>query len=406
MTTIDRGRSETGPRRRGHRWTRTSLAMVLAGVLVVTTLSAVGTSTLGASPAAAKTAKRAKTAATAAKPVPVSIGVYAGSFYTWLPYLAAKAGFFAKNGIDANLVSLSNGPVAFSALASSSVDVVDGDVSLAGPFIEKGVGLKVLSGSTDAGWKIVAPQDSKLPGLSKGFPASVRGLKGTSLAVWTLGSSSYYVARYYMTSAGLPANSVTYVAAGGPFQSVAAIQAGQVQAAIEAPDATYLLVKLLHAKMVFDPVAEKAKLPKAEQQLIGRPSGALWARSGWASSNKTAVSRMQLALMETDLWMHQPGNLTKVVSLLQSGTQLPKPVTGATVQPFVKEMLQYVESYYPPSSAQVFSKFWLSQGLLNKKLPVSEQLLASVPATAAAVTARVKAAGNGAAGNGALKPGA
>jgi len=382
----------------------------LAGVLVLAAMSTAGVgpalaTTPGAPHASAQPASAqpasAQTVARSAPPISVKVGVYAGSFYTWLPYLAAKAGFFAKNGVNASLVNLSNGPVAFSALASSSVDVVDGDLSLAGPFIQKGVGLKIMSGSTDAGWKVVAPQNTQLTGLSKGFPASVRGLKGKSLAVWTLGSSSYYVARYYVTSAGLPANAVTYVAAGGPFQSVATIEAGQVQAAIEAPDAAYLLVKLLHAKMVFDPAADKASLPKSVQQLIGRPSGALWVRSPWAKSNAAGVSRMQLALAETDVWMHDPANLTKVVSLLQSGTQLPKPVTGATVRPFVQQMLQYVEAYFPASSATVYSKFWVSQGLLAKPIPASTQLLPTVPATAAAVTSRVKAAGKGAVNPGA-----
>lgn len=399
MSTIRTGRTTNGPGRRGRPWGRCGTA-ALAGVLVLTTMSTAGVGQAQAA-TSAQAATPAQTVAKSAAPISVKVGVYAGSFFTWLPYLAAKAGFFAKNGVDASVVNLSNGPVAFSALASSSVDVVDGDLSLAGPFIQKGVGFKIMSGSTDAGWKIVAPQNTTLTGLSKGFPASVRGLKGKSMAVWTLGSSSYYVGRYYVTSAGLPADSVTYVAAGGPFQSVATIEAGQVQAAIEAPDAAYLLVKLLHAKMVFDPAADKASLPKSVQQLIGRPSGALWVRSAWAKSNAAGVSRMQLALAETDVWMHDPANLARVVSLLQAGTQLPKPVTGATVQPFVQQMLQYVEAYYPASSATVYSKFWVSQGLLAKQIPASTQLLPTVPATAAAVTAKVKAAGKGA-----VKPGA
>lgn len=376
------GRFRARPRTAGR------LAGIVA-IAVALTVAACGSSPRGSATSQARTAKDA---ASGTIPVTLRVGIYPGSFYTWLPYLAEAQGFFARNGVSAHLVDLSNGPVAFAALASGSADMVDGDLSLAGPFIERGVGLSVLSGSTDAGWELVAPAGSPLPGISAGFPVSVRGLRGKTVAVWGLGSSSYYVARFYVSQAHVPAGAVTYVAAGGPVQSVETVIAKRVAAAIEAPDAAFVLTHIFHASMLFDPAADPQGLPPAIRSLVGRPSGALWVRTSWAKANPKAAASVQLALLEADLWMHQPASFARVEALLEQGQQLPSVVKGAEVAPFVHQMLGDIEAYYPPASARMFSKFWVSAGLLSKAIPASSQVLPSVPATQAAVEARVDAA--------------
>ena len=96
-------------------------------------------------------------------PVSVKVGYYPGSFFTWLVDLAWAAGFFQKNGIDAHMVPISaGGPVAFAGLVGGSLDLVMGDTTLAGPRIDKGIALRVVTGATSAGWVLVAPKGENL----------------------------------------------------------------------------------------------------------------------------------------------------------------------------------------------------------------------------------------------------
>ena len=116
----------------------------------------------------------------------VKVGYYQGSFFTWLVDLASAAGFFQKNGIDAHMVPISaGGPVAFAGLVGGSLDLVMGDTTLAGPRIDKGIALRVVTGATSAGWVLVAPKGENLGGA---YPKAVQSLKGKGIGVVGLGT--------------------------------------------------------------------------------------------------------------------------------------------------------------------------------------------------------------------------
>lgn len=322
--------------------------------------------------------------------------IYLGSFYTWLPYVASAEGFFTKNGINAHVIGItSGGPVAFAALANGSADVAMGDLSLAGPLLEKGVGLTLISGAVKGGWQLVAPKGSTAPTT---FPASVQYLKGKPIGVVSLGSSSYYFLQQLAVSGGIGANGVAYTALGGlPADAISALGAKRVTAAMVSPDLAYYLTNILGDKLIFN-TSSTSELTTAGGLLgtiAGKAGSGMWARNGWLSAHPGVAAKFQLAMDEADAWMHNPANLTKLISILQAEKDLAAFEQGAGAPKFFAYALPLILASEPggeTGAADVMS-FWVKTGLLGHTIPVSQWYSSTIPATEAQVTAAAAAAG-------------
>ncbi|HET9692622.1 MAG TPA: ABC transporter substrate-binding protein [Acidimicrobiales bacterium] len=385
--------------RRGakRRWRALALAPLLA-----TGLAACGSSSTSSSSATtAKTASGATSAtSTAGPPVAMNLEIYLGSYYTWLPYLAEAQGFFTKNNINANIIGLtSGGSVAFAALANGSADVAMGDLSLSGPLLEKGVGLTDISGAVHAGWQLVAPKGSPLPTT---FPASVKALKGKTIGVVGLGTSSYYFAQQLVAAAGLGPNDVQYAALGGVVaNAVSALQANRVAAAMVSPDAAYYLEHGQGDQLVFD-TSSNAALTSAGGLLgsiAGTDLGGMWARNGWLSAHPGVAKQFQLAMDEADVWMHNPANLQTVIADLQKENDLASFEQGPGGAAFFTYALPQIISYAAPGSGEAGMTFWNKAGLLPKVIPTSQWYSSTIPTSASQVVAAVDAAGESSLGS-------
>jgi len=338
--------------------------------------------------------------AAATKPIPVRIEIYLGSFYTWLPYIAYSKGFFARNGLDATIVGdTGGGPVAFAALASGSADVAMGDLTLAGPYLERGVGLTAISGAVQAGWELVAPKGSTLP---TGFPALAEALRGKTVGVVGLGSSSYYYVAALLQAAGVPTSAVSFAAVGGlPANFVSALDANRVAAATVTPDLAFYLVNDLGGRLLYDFNSPEA-LKKAGGllgALAGKSDGLMWASNAWLERYPGAAKRFQLAMEEADVWMHNPAHEGEVLALLGSEHDLAAFEQGPQGQTFLKEALPSIISWMPKGSARAFMRFWVHAGVLSHSIPSSTWVSPTMPRSASQVVAAVRAAGQGSLGD-------
>ena len=358
-----------------------SLALVLVGIV-------------GGSPAWAKAKTKTKAA-----PIPMNLEIYQGSYYTWLAYLAQAKGFFAQNGIAANIIPITGGgPVAFAALANGSADVAMGDLSLAGPLLERGQPLTAISGAVAAAWELVAPKTSSVPTT---YPAGIKALSGQPVGVVSLGSSSYDYLQQLVKSAGLGANGVAYTALGGLVANfVSALGANRVAAAMVSPDAAYYLVHDLGDKLVFN-LNDAAALKKVGGVLAttaGKSDGLMWARTPWLTAHPKATKDFQLAMEETDVWMHNPKNLNQVISVLGSEHDLAPFEQGPGAKKFFAYALPDIISYAPAGSANAFMNFWVKAGVLSKAIPAKKWFSSTLPSSAVQVVQAVKAAGKGSLG--------
>lgn len=144
---------------------------------------------------------------------------------TYLPiYLAADAGLFAKEGLDADLVEFRGGSDLIKAIASGSVDF--GVVSLAEVTmgIDAGQPLKAFYAGfnvPDFDWYAVSSIQS------------VAAAKGKRFGITLYGSSSDYLTRYVLSVNGIDATKdAQIIQSGQPATRLAAMQAGQLDVSI------------------------------------------------------------------------------------------------------------------------------------------------------------------------------
>ncbi len=371
------------------------LVAVLCAVSLLAAACSSSTSTSKPSSSSKSSATKSTT------PIPISIQLYSGSFYTYLADIAQVQGFFTKNGLDATMINVTaGGSVAMAAVASGSADMAMGDLPLTGPYLERGVGMTAVSGAVSAAWEIVAAKGETFPAS---YPASVHALAGKSVGVVGLGTSSYDYLKALLSTAGMSPTSVNYAALGGlPANAVAALGADRVAAAFVTPDLAYYLINDLHYQLVynFNSVADAEAAGGIWKTLAGKSDGFMWATNSWIAAHPGGVSRFQLAMEEADVWMHNPANLTKVLADLEAQKNVPSFAAGPAGPAYFKSILPYVVAYVPAGSATAFRSFWIKAGALNANFPPPSKWFASgIPTSSAQVVANVKAAGEGKLGN-------
>ena len=146
-------------------------------------------------------------------------------------WIATDERLYQKNQIDADLVYIGGSSVAVSALIAGEIDFIYGGADPIVSGILGGADLTLagfISNTTPISLYVV-------PGIAR-----VEDLKGKTVAVTRLASSTAYMAKVCFAQYNMEAvKDVPLIQSGGYPESVAAMQAGRVQAAMLAPPATY-----------------------------------------------------------------------------------------------------------------------------------------------------------------------
>lgn len=351
--------------------------------------------------------------APAATVTTVSFNEYQGTAYTWLLVLAKAEGFFSRNGINANIVATSGAPPAFAALDGGSLQFASGDMINGGTLLDRGTPLKIVAGLMKANQSLlIGAADAHLP---TSWPASVQALAGKPVGVVSPGSAFYYYANMILNAGGLSPSRVSFASTTAiPANIVAALGSGRVAAAMVPLAGAYGLVNVDHDVVLFDQDTVTASLfpgnvttPDALpvgsplRQLSNLVHQYLWATDSYISSHPTVVHGVQLALMETDVWLHNPVNLSKAVDYLINNNQVTNfPGQSASqVRSFLNADLPLLVSYVPPSNVATYQKVWKDAGVLPEVVPLGQFVDSGAPTSAADVVSQVDAAGQGSLGS-------
>lgn len=401
------GRIRAGGRRRGLR----SVGMAASLAAVGLALGSCGSSSKPA--ANASNAANASSASTPARTTNVNFNEYQGTAYTWLLVLAKAEGFFTRNGINANLVATSGAPPAFAALDGGSLQFASGDMINGGTLLDRGTPLKIVAGLMKANQSLlIASGSAHLP---TAWPASIQALAGKPVGVVSPGSAFFYYANMILNSGGLNPSKVNYASTTAiPANIVAALSSGRVAAAMVPLAGAYGLVNVDHDVVLFDQdtvtaslfpghVTTPADLPSSSplNQVSNLVHQYLWASDSYVASHPQVVREVQLALEETDVWLHNTKNLPTAVNYLINNNQVTKfpGQSQAQVRDFLTVDLPLLVSYVPTSDVTTYQQVWSSAGVLPKQLPVSQFVDPGVPSSPSAVVAQVKAAGQGSLGS-------
>lgn len=374
---------------------RQSHAVLLKTAVVLGLLVVVAACT--PAPVASPTsAPAAGTAAASAKPEPVKANLkvqgYVGLNLSWLTQVAIEKGFFARNGITAEFIPTATGAQAVAGLLSDSYQTSVCDPTICLPAVEKGEQLAVIAGQVGSLMSLVVHKDIPLPNLSKGFPDSFQDLKGKKIGVSAVGSITYYLTLASIKAAGMPANSIDLVPTGAPAESIAALQSKRVDGWIAYGPGRTQLLATGDAKVVLDydhPGTNFDKFPTLKS-LTGTPQGAIWAKKSWIAQNPKVVDQYRMALMQADVWMHDPKNLPEFLQLFKTKFGAPQ---GMDVDRYVRDNLTTAKSYFSTQGAQTWLDFSVEYGVIKKAIPVDQWVAPGTPQNEEEVRRLVAAAG-------------
>lgn len=229
------------------------------------------------------------TAATAADKVTIMVGGYEKQIY--LPAkLAEGLGYFKAEGLDVELLNEPSGVDAEDELLAGAVQGVVGfydhcvDLQTKGKFVQSVVQLAQAPGE-------VQLVSTKHPEIK-----SMADVKGKSLGVTGLGSSTNFLTQYLAVKAGVPLGDFTSVPVGAGTTFIAAMQQDKIQGGMTTEPTISRLLKTGEAKVLID----LRTMEKTKQALGGTyPAASLYMDTAWVQSHKEVTQKLANAFVKT-----------------------------------------------------------------------------------------------------------
>jgi len=231
----------------------------------------------------------------------VTIAVGGESCICYLPViLARQLGYYEEAGITAELVDFKGGSTALTAVLGGSADIVSGyydhTVELAAK--DKPMQSIVIFDNLPGEVLVVSPKN---PEIKK-----VADLVGKQVGVSAPGSSTDFFLKYVLRKAGVDPNKVPVVGIGLGAPSIAAMEQGQVQAAVMLdPAVTQLEARHADLKILSD-----TRTQADTRAVFGGdyPGGALYALTTWVKAHPTESEKLAEAVVHTLQWIqhHTP----------------------------------------------------------------------------------------------------
>jgi len=201
-------------------------------------------------------------------------------------WIAARMGFFAKQGLDVDLVVIRASDVGIQALAGDSLEIAGSSSDAPIAAIEKGLDLVIVGGLIN--------------GLTQSIMAAKRfktynDLRGATFGAISLTSGVTFALRQVLKLKGLeyPRDYKLLVIGGTP-QTYAALVAGSIDAA-----ALSLPVNYVAEEQGFNEIGRFVDVMPNYQL------AALSAKRSWAEKNRPVLVRVMRAMAQTMRWIHQ-----------------------------------------------------------------------------------------------------
>jgi len=228
----------------------------------------------------------------------ITVAVGGGACLCYLPTVLAKElGEFDKAGLAVDLVDLKGGSDALKAVLGGSADVVSG-------YFDHCVNLAAKKQELQA----FVVYD-RYPGLvlvvspsHTGEIKSVKDLAGKKVGVSAPGSSTDFFLKYLLKKNGVDAAGVAVIGVGLGATAVAAMEQGQIDAAVMLdPSVTVLQGGHPDLRILSDTRTQKDTLDVFGGEY---PGGALYSTAAWVASHDKEVQALTNAILNTLAWIH------------------------------------------------------------------------------------------------------
>jgi len=236
-------------------------------------------------------APAAATAAPAAQRLKVSMMVGGIDKIIYLmPTLAKQLGYFDEQNLDITVLDEPSGVSAEDAMLAGQVDFTVGffdhniDLQSKGKATESVIILDQVTGEAEM-------VSTKLADQIK-TPAD---FKGRNLGVTSIGSSTWFITNYLAVKAGLKPEDIHPVAVSAGNTLIAALQKGQVDAAMTTEPTISRLLKSGDAKVMLD-----MRTVDGNKAVLGGgyPGACLYGQTDWINKNKEVTQRVVTALVK------------------------------------------------------------------------------------------------------------
>lgn len=228
----------------------------------------------------------------------VRIAVGGQSQLVYLPTtLADRLGYYRDAGLDVTLEDFPGGAKALEALFGGSADVVSGFFDHTVQMAADGRRLQAFAAMLRyPGLVLVAsPAGKKKLG-------SVRDLNGANVGVSAPGSSTHLLLNHLLVKNGLAPGAASAIGVGMSAGSVAAMEAGRVDAAVMAEPAISQLEKRRGALQVL----ADTRTVEGVRQVYGvdaYPAAVLYSSAEWVGKNEVLAERLAGAMRRTLEWI-------------------------------------------------------------------------------------------------------
>ena len=228
----------------------------------------------------------------------VTLAVGGGGCLCYLPTILAKQlGEFEKAGINVEVVDFKGGSESLKAVIGGSADVVSGYFDHCVNLAAKGQHLQafVVYDRFPGFALVVSPKHTAEIN-------SIKDLANKKVGVSAPGSSTDFFLKYMLSKNGVDPNSVSVIGVGLGGSAIAAMEQGQIDAAIMLdPAVTLLQGKNKDLKILSDTRTQKDTLAVFGGEY---PGGALYTKAEWIASHQEEVQGMTTAIVATLKWIH------------------------------------------------------------------------------------------------------
>ncbi len=228
-------------------------------------------------------------AALAADKVTIIIGGYEKQIY--LPAkLTESLGYFKAEGLDVELLNEASGVDAENEMLAGAVHGVVGfydhcvDLQSKGKFVQSVVQFSQAPGEVEL-------VSSKHPEIK-----SMADLRGKSLGVTGLGSSTNFLSQYLMVKSGVALGEFSTIPVGAGTTFIMAMQQDKIQAGMTTEPTISRMLKTGDARILVD----MRTVEKTKAALGGTyPAASLYMASDWVAKNKPTVQKLANAFVKT-----------------------------------------------------------------------------------------------------------
>ena len=204
--------------------------------------------------------------------------------------LTERLGYFRDEGLDVQILSEPAGVEAADEMLAGAVQGVIG-------FYDHTIDLQALGKYTESVVQLgQAPGEVELVSTRHPEIRSIAGLKGKSVGVTGLGSSTDFLTEYLLVKAGLKLSDITPVPVGAGDSLIAAMQHDQIQAAMTTEPTVSRLLDTGQARVLVD----MRTLSGTRAALGGTyPAACLYMETAWVEAHKAIVQKLANAFVRT-----------------------------------------------------------------------------------------------------------